>query len=116
MQERQLVLSSIAIRNASDDVQVFNEMFVSCYVHSFVTSEISGPDVCNFKFSCVYTLCKDPISSKKVTMAEWERSAVVTVWIRVRTLLVSLVWFEFLLLQVARASGLFASSEGYICD
>ena len=50
MQERQLFLSSIAIRNASDDIQVFNEMFVSCYVQSFVTSEISGPGVCNFKF------------------------------------------------------------------
>ena len=33
--------------------------------------------------------------TKKVTMDEWERSAVVTVWIRVRTLLVSLVRFEF---------------------
>ena len=50
MQERQLFLSRIAIRNASDDIQVFNEMFVSCYVHSFVTFEISGPRVCNFKF------------------------------------------------------------------
>ena len=49
-QERQLFLSSIAIRNASDDIQVFNEMFVSCYVHSCVTTEISGPGVCNFKF------------------------------------------------------------------
>ena len=29
-QERQVFLSSIAIRNASDDIQVFNEMFVSC--------------------------------------------------------------------------------------
>ena len=48
--ERQLFLSSIAIRNASDNIQVFNEMFVSCYVHSCVTTEISGPGVCNFKF------------------------------------------------------------------
>ena len=38
--------SSIAIRNASDDVQVFNEMFVICYVHSFVASEISRPGLC----------------------------------------------------------------------
>ena len=29
-EERQVFLSSIAIRNASDDIQVFNEMFVSC--------------------------------------------------------------------------------------
>ena len=50
MQERQLFLSSIAIRNASHDIQVFNEMFVSCYVHSYVTTEISGPGVCIFKF------------------------------------------------------------------
>ena len=49
-QERLLFLSSIAIRNASDEIQVFNEMFVSCYVHSCVTTEISGPGVCNFKF------------------------------------------------------------------
>ena len=51
-QERQAFLSSIAIRNASDDIQVFNEMFVSCYVyvHSCVTTEISGPGVFNFKF------------------------------------------------------------------
>ena len=50
-------------------------------------------------------------------MAEWERSAVVTVWTRVRTLLVSLVWVEFLQLLVALASGLFASSEGlYLLD
>ena len=92
-------------------------MFVSCYVHSSVTFEISGPGVCNFKFN-EYTLrlCKDLFSSKKVTMAEWEPSAVVIVRIRVRTLLISLVWFEFLLLLVARASGLFASSEGYVCD
>ena len=41
------------------------------------------------------------ISSKKLTMAEWKRSAVVTVWIRVRILLVSLVWFEVLQLPVA---------------
>ena len=40
----------IAIRNASDDIQVFNEMFVSCNVRSCVTIEISGPGVCNFKF------------------------------------------------------------------
>ena len=46
MQKRQLVSSSIAIRNASDDVQVFNEMFVICYVHSFVASEISRPGLC----------------------------------------------------------------------
>ena len=50
MQERQLFLSSIAIRNASDDIQVFNEMFVSSYVHSFVTFVISRLGVCNFKF------------------------------------------------------------------
>ena len=50
MQERQLFLSRIAIRNASDDIQVFNEMFVSCNVRSCVTIEISGPGVCNFKF------------------------------------------------------------------
>ena len=50
MQERQLFVSIIAIRNASDDIQVFNEMFVSCNVRSCVTMEISGPGVCNFKF------------------------------------------------------------------
>ena len=53
MQELQLFLSSIAIRNASDDIQVFNEMFVSYYEHSFVTFEINtqiiGPRACNFK-------------------------------------------------------------------
>ena len=49
-QERQLFLSRIAIRKASDDIQVFNEMFVSCNVRSCVTTEISGPGVCNFKF------------------------------------------------------------------
>ena len=41
------------------------------------------------------------ISSKKDTMAEWERSAVVIVWFRVRILLVSIVWFEFLQFLVA---------------
>ena len=50
MQERQVFLSRIAIRDASDDVQVFKEMFVSCNVRSCVTTEISGPGVCNFKF------------------------------------------------------------------
>ena len=44
-------------------------------------------------------------------MAEWERSAAVTEWFKVRTLLVSLVWFEFLQFQVAWASGLFAPSD-----
>ena len=38
MQERQLFLSSFAISNALDDIQVFNDMFVSCYVHSCVTT------------------------------------------------------------------------------
>ena len=56
------------------------------------------------------------ISSKKVTMAELECSAVVTMRVRVRTLLVSIIWVEFLLLRVAWASSLFASSEGYMCD
>ena len=28
----------------------FSEMFVSCYVHSFVTSEIAGPGMCNTTF------------------------------------------------------------------
>ena len=50
MLERQVFSSRIAIRNASDDIQVFNEMFVSCNVRSCVTIEISGPGVCNFKF------------------------------------------------------------------
>ena len=54
MQKGQLFLSSIAIHNASDDIQVFDEMFVSCYLHNFVTSEISWPRVCNFKFWCIY--------------------------------------------------------------
>ena len=49
MQERQLFSISIAIRNASEDIQVFSKMFVSCYVHSFVSSEIAGPCMCNFK-------------------------------------------------------------------
>ena len=48
-------------------------------------------------------------------MAEWERSAIVTVWFRVRTLLVSQVCLEFLQFRVALAD-LFASSEGYMCD
>ena len=52
-----------------------------------------------FQVLVYITLCKKQISSKKVTMAKWERSAVVTVQIRVRTLLVT--WFEFLLLIVA---------------
>ena len=56
------------------------------------------------------------ISPKKVTMAEWECSAVVTVWFRVQILLISLDWFEFLQFRVARASCLFASSEVYMCD
>ena len=50
MQERQLFLSRIAIRNASDDIRVFDEMFVSCNVRSCVTIVISGPGVCDFKF------------------------------------------------------------------
>ena len=50
MQERQLFLNSIAMHTASDDIHVFNEMFVSCYVHSCVTTEISGPGVSNYKF------------------------------------------------------------------
>ena len=58
--------------------------------------------------------CKDEISSQKVTMAEWKRSAIVTVWFRVRTLLVSQVWIEFLQFLVARASDRFASSEGHM--
>ena len=70
MEERQFSLSSIAIRNASDDIQVLNEMFVSCNVHSCVATEISGPCMCNFKLKSIYTLCRDLISSKKVTMAE----------------------------------------------
>ena len=43
MQESQIFLNRIAIRNASDDIQVFSE-------YSSVTTEISGPGVCNFKF------------------------------------------------------------------
>ena len=49
-------------------------------------------------------------------MVKWKRSAVVTVWIRFRTLVISLDWFKFLLLLVAWASCLFASSERYMCD
>ena len=49
-------------------------------------------------------------------MAEWEHLAVVTVWIRVRILVGSHVEYGFLVLLVAWASVLFASSEGYMCD
>ena len=55
-QERQLFFSSIAIRNASDDIQVFNEMFVSCYVHSCVITQISEPECAISSFS-EYILC-----------------------------------------------------------
>ena len=116
MQERQLFLSSIAFRNASDDIQVFNEMFVSCNVRSCVTTEISGPGVCNFKFQCIYTLCNHQISSTKDTMAEWERSTVVTARFRVRIQVGSLIGYGILLFLVVWASVLFASSEGYMCD
>ena len=54
-------------------------------------------------------------SSQEVILAEWERSAVVTVWIRVRILMVSYVWFEFLHFRVAWTSDLFAPSKGYVC-
>ena len=49
-------------------------------------------------------------------MAELERSAVVTEWIRVRILVGSHVQYGFLVMLVAWASVLFASSEGYMCD
>ena len=49
-------------------------------------------------------------------MAELERSAVVTEWITVRILVGSEIEYGFLLLLVAWASVLFASSEGYRCD
>ena len=48
-------------------------------------------------------------------MAEWERLAAVTVLLWVRILLVSQDSKEFLQFRVARASDLFASSEGYMC-
>ena len=70
-------------------------MLVSSCVHNFVQFQ-------------VWALCKDRISSREVTMTEWERSPDVTVWFRVRILLVSLVWFEFLPFRVAWASDLFA--------
>ena len=67
-------------------------------MYTVVTSEISGPGVCYFKFYYCFSeyilLFKELISSKEVTMAGWERSAIVTVWFRVRIRLVSLVWFE----------------------
>ena len=44
-------LTSIAIRKASDDVQVFGEMFVGCYVHSFVFSETACPECAISSFS-----------------------------------------------------------------
>ena len=101
--EVECILGSIAFRNASGpgsgDIQVFNEMFVTCYVHSFVNSEISRPGMCNFN---EYVLCaKDLISSKEVTLAEWERKAIVTVWFRVRILFLSQTWFEVLQFRVA---------------
>ena len=55
----------------------------------------------------IYSLCKDQ------TLISSKRSAVVTVWIRVWTLVISLDWFEFLRFQVAWASGLFASCDWY---
>ena len=55
-----------------------------------------GPE-CAISSFREYILCEiTSFPSKKDTMSEWERSAVVIVWIRVRVLLVSLVWFEFL--------------------
>ena len=56
-QERQVFLSSIAIRNASDDIQVFNEMFVSCNVCSLVSPlRFPGPECAISTFSA-YILC-----------------------------------------------------------
>ena len=49
-------------------------------------------------------------------MAEWERSAIVTVWFRVRTLPVSHIGVEILHFRVAWASDLFGSSERYMCN
>ena len=56
MQERQLFLSSIAIRNASDDIQVFNENFVSCYVTVFSPLRFPGPEWALSSF-IEYILC-----------------------------------------------------------
>ena len=77
MQVRQPFLSSTAIHNASDDIQVFNEnieKFVSYYVHSFVSSEISRP-------SAISSFSEHMLCAKT-------SSPVVTVWIRVRILIV----------------------------
>ena len=58
---RQTFVTSLAICNASDDIQVFREIlvFVSCYANSFVCPEIAGPGMFDFRSSSfsVYLLC-----------------------------------------------------------
>ena len=58
MQDRQLCTNGHiigdALHNASDDIQVFREIIVSCYAatyaHGFVISDIALPWMCNLKF------------------------------------------------------------------
>ena len=94
MQESQLFLSSIAIRNAPDDIQVFNDIFVTqfCHLWDFQARSVQFQVLLN-----IYSVQR----SREVMLAEWERSAVVTVWIRIRILVGSLNGYRFLLLLVA---------------
>ena len=108
MQERQLFLRSIAIRNASDDIQVFNE------IRDTVLSPLRFPG----QECAISSFSKNIVCAKIIlhSMAEWAPSTIVIVWLMVRILAVSQVWFVSLQIRVARASDLFASSEGYMCD
>ena len=59
-----------------------------------------GPECAISSFS-EYILCAKTRFHLEVTMAERERPANVTVWVRVRILGLSLDWFEFLQYLVA---------------
>ena len=65
MQQRQLFFNSIAIRNASDDIQVFDEIFVSCYLHVFVLLNFRAWNV-QSQVLVDITPCKDQISSHEL--------------------------------------------------
>ena len=92
MQERQLFSSSVPIRNASDDIRVFNEiLFVSCYT---VSSPLRFPgQKCAISSFSEYILCaKTRFHPRQLPWRNGNvhcRSAVVIVWFRVRILLVS---------------------------
>ena len=72
MQERQFFLSSIAICNASDDIQVFNEMFVS-YMYTVVSPlRFPGPEFAMSSFS-VYIFCaKTHFHLRKSQSPSWK--------------------------------------------